>query len=398
MFSYVAMDRMLEKEMASNAELREKAAGRPIRSLAKPRTDGELIAKLRSFGIDLDRASLGALCNESLSAEEIARPLIEKCVFQNREEKLQGDWIWVCVDALWQRWYPDKPSFEMLDDKMQAGYELNSSGKVEDGAHIWLDAWNDILYFCDRADLRSIPEFDECFAGTQSLFNWIQDLDIGLWNAGLDDRQFLRARIAVCEETLRRFAAEDELLRGNFRRSLADSYFTLGDTGKTDGLYRKWLDADPGWGWGWIGWSDCYWFTHTESKNLQKAEALLQQGLSSAGVRDRKDLAERLACLYKEQGREDEAREIRRLAETRSPKVEQTVEIIPGINVVQPKTGVAFGEDGLPLSEIPKLADLFRASSAPVTGGRQKIGRNDPCPCGSGKKFKKCCAESHQSV
>lgn len=24
--------------------------------------------------------------------------------------------------------------------------------------------------------------------------------------------------------------------------------------------------------------------------------------------------------------------------------------------------------------------------------GRTKIGRNDPCPCGSGKKFKKCCA------
>jgi hypothetical protein len=23
--------------------------------------------------------------------------------------------------------------------------------------------------------------------------------------------------------------------------------------------------------------------------------------------------------------------------------------------------------------------------------GKKKIGRNDPCPCGSGKKFKKCC-------
>jgi hypothetical protein len=23
----------------------------------------------------------------------------------------------------------------------------------------------------------------------------------------------------------------------------------------------------------------------------------------------------------------------------------------------------------------------------------QKIGRNDPCPCGSGKKYKKCCEE-----
>ncbi|MFQ5707100.1 MAG: YecA family protein [bacterium] len=26
-----------------------------------------------------------------------------------------------------------------------------------------------------------------------------------------------------------------------------------------------------------------------------------------------------------------------------------------------------------------------------------KIGRNDPCPCGSGKKYKKCCMASHES-
>jgi uncharacterized protein YecA (UPF0149 family) len=24
----------------------------------------------------------------------------------------------------------------------------------------------------------------------------------------------------------------------------------------------------------------------------------------------------------------------------------------------------------------------------------EKLGRNDPCPCGSGKRFKKCCLES----
>ncbi|MDZ7295898.1 MAG: SEC-C metal-binding domain-containing protein, partial [candidate division KSB1 bacterium] len=34
---------------------------------------------------------------------------------------------------------------------------------------------------------------------------------------------------------------------------------------------------------------------------------------------------------------------------------------------------------------------------APEPGKRQpirvgvKVGRNDPCPCGSGKKYKKCC-------
>ncbi|MDP2401098.1 MAG: SEC-C metal-binding domain-containing protein, partial [Actinomycetota bacterium] len=27
-----------------------------------------------------------------------------------------------------------------------------------------------------------------------------------------------------------------------------------------------------------------------------------------------------------------------------------------------------------------------------------KLGRNDSCPCGSGKKFKKCCAEKGQTA
>jgi uncharacterized protein len=29
--------------------------------------------------------------------------------------------------------------------------------------------------------------------------------------------------------------------------------------------------------------------------------------------------------------------------------------------------------------------------SRSVTVPRKKVGRNDPCPCGSGKKYKKCC-------
>jgi SWIM/SEC-C metal-binding protein len=34
-------------------------------------------------------------------------------------------------------------------------------------------------------------------------------------------------------------------------------------------------------------------------------------------------------------------------------------------------------------------AILAREPARPVL----KIGRNDPCPCGSGKKFKKCCVD-----
>jgi uncharacterized protein YecA (UPF0149 family) len=35
--------------------------------------------------------------------------------------------------------------------------------------------------------------------------------------------------------------------------------------------------------------------------------------------------------------------------------------------------------------------DEFIISNQPVIREEEKVGRNDPCPCGSGKKYKKCC-------
>ncbi|HWT82292.1 MAG TPA: SEC-C metal-binding domain-containing protein, partial [Candidatus Methylomirabilis sp.] len=34
---------------------------------------------------------------------------------------------------------------------------------------------------------------------------------------------------------------------------------------------------------------------------------------------------------------------------------------------------------------------LRPAAASAVTSPRAKVGRNEPCPCGSGKKYKKCC-------
>lgn len=41
-----------------------------------------------------------------------------------------------------------------------------------------------------------------------------------------------------------------------------------------------------------------------------------------------------------------------------------------------------------------KQKELYREQKASGTIRREKkIGRNDPCPCGSGKKYKKCCGK-----
>ncbi|MBU4455659.1 preprotein translocase subunit SecA [Patescibacteria group bacterium] len=39
----------------------------------------------------------------------------------------------------------------------------------------------------------------------------------------------------------------------------------------------------------------------------------------------------------------------------------------------------------------PSLVDRAKQFSAPADAAGHKVGRNDPCPCGSGKKYKKCC-------
>ncbi len=52
------------------------------------------------------------------------------------------------------------------------------------------------------------------------------------------------------------------------------------------------------------------------------------------------------------------------------------------------------GFDVLPAEEIKNIAenrDGESQSQRPVVNKNKNIGRNDPCPCGSGKKYKKCC-------
>jgi hypothetical protein len=79
-------------------------------------------------------------------------------------------------------------------------------------------AWKDVLRILDKTGMQTIQEFDDRFRGTQSLFNWIQDLESELWNAGLEDRQFLTARIALCEEGFYGVTLSSRLLQENCER------------------------------------------------------------------------------------------------------------------------------------------------------------------------------------
>ncbi|MBO5293644.1 MAG: SEC-C domain-containing protein, partial [Clostridia bacterium] len=44
-----------------------------------------------------------------------------------------------------------------------------------------------------------------------------------------------------------------------------------------------------------------------------------------------------------------------------------------------------------------RRVNVTRRSSTTVVNDGAKIGRNDPCPCGSGKKYKNCCLRNENS-
>ncbi len=329
---------------------------RPYRDDAERLSDGQLLEKLRGLGIELDRTGLEALCQGANSAQEVASQLTDRHLTETQTRTPESDWVWLAMLALWQRWWPAKPCLETLDDKIQDGYETlaQDGGAATDR---WLDAWSDVLALCEAAGITTIAAFDARFPLTQSLYNWSQDLEMELGNAGHDDPAKLRARITVGEQVLRRFTDCDQLMIENWRRAIAEAWFGLGDTGKADELYRGWLDADPAWGFGWIGWASCYMPPGKSTpKNYQRAEDLLHQGYAVGGVRDRDAIADWLRLVCEETGRLSQARDFTR------------------------------------------QAAATRAPSHPNPARKAKVGRNEPCPCGSGKKYKKCCLFNQAGV
>ena len=79
-----------------------------------------------------------------------------------------------------------------------------------------------------------------------------------------------------------------------------------------------------------------------------------------------------------------------------TPSVEEPQSTVTGSAVIENKPAPAAPVLEEPRG--PRPEDLVTNASSggarPVTRSSPKIGRNDPCPCGSGKKYKNCCGKN----
>ena len=148
--SWVTLDRLCQQQAGADPVIGRMLtrSGRPLRSNAEQLTDADLLDKLRSFGIDLDREGLSKLCEGALSAEEVACELLDS---HGLGDDVEEDWIWISLVTLWQRWWPDRVCLEFLDDKVQAGYDVGQGHDL--GAALAVDppVTGAVSWWCRRA-------------------------------------------------------------------------------------------------------------------------------------------------------------------------------------------------------------------------------------------------------
>lgn len=240
--------------------------------------------------------------------------------------------------------------YKDINEKIKLGYEYVSKHEAAKGCDIWLKAWEGIKTIYEEEKPKNMDEFDNKYNWYEPfLLNFVQDLETELGNLGLDEEDYFKKRIRYCEEMIKIIDEDDLLTIENTKRAIADSHYAIGNTEECERLYSDWLKKDPAWGWGYIGWSDCYGFGAKEIKpNPKRAEEIIRLALEKEYVRDREDVLMRAVKIYDELGQNEKAK-----------KLEKEMRIL------KKQSGIAI-----------KPA---------------KIGRNDPCPCGSGKKYKKCC-------
>jgi len=242
----------------------------------------------------------------------------------------------------------------IIDELFKEGYALNLESNSVDCCEKWLQAWNMIKTLFEEGTAKDVFDLNSKYKWKQFPSNYVQYLEMELHNAGIEDKAYHRKRIEFCQELLR-WSGTDELLINNTRIALAEAHYDVGDESGGEQLFKEWVLEDPDCGWAYSGWSDCCRHNSNVIEN-EKAEKILLAGCERSGLRDSEYVIERLISLYEEMGK--------------SEKVKEFKKIFASLQNALPKDS---------------------KTSSPTPAKSEKVGRNEPCPCGSGKKYKKCC-------
>jgi len=367
------------KRQRARRRARERRAAGPFADRPEWWRDGlattpteEIVATLAGLNIHAD----GIRFREMASAHGSPDAVADAWEAGSTAAGIWEDYVWMAAVTLWERWTPDLFCVDVFVDQYLPleAFRDDAPANREEAEQHWrmAQAVMDLVAPSDGE-----PRLDLLDELTEH-----STVDIGWW---LGEIPFALARFGMVDEAVElcgRMAAVREV--ENF---LGDRAVILAEAGRKEEALRqveKNLARFPDDAWVRIKAGDVY----RELGDAAAAEASYRHALertpAAGSSYDRDGAVERLICILDETGRSEEADALIASEKTRAAAWETGGDSSEG-------EGAEPSQD-TDTTPSPEYAPSPSAVS-PGTMVRRgpKVGRNDPCPCGSGKKFKRCC-------
>jgi len=265
----------------------------------EPMSTDEIFARLNRLGIKTTQEDFLQATQRYDSAERLAEEEWYARYTLRPEGRYDEDFPWMSAIVLWKRLIPDRICFEQINERMQEGYKLLEARRTTDACDVWWQTWEWIKEKV-TPERNTLTAFDDAFCGTQAVYNWCQHFEMELGNAGIGDPKYNRLRIRYVQDFLATFTGIEWLMRGNFLRAEAESYWRMGEIETAEAKFKALIKANPNWAWGYIHWSDMYLMPHYDSTDYDRGEEILQQALKRPSLESREEVLGRLEMLRKE--------------------------------------------------------------------------------------------------
>lgn len=278
---------------------REETTGGPPFDLwsveeAEAYTTEEIVAKLRSFGIEFDEATFRSDAARFKCAEALSDHWLEE--FDVTAEGRDEDFPWFAAMVLWDRLCPEIPYVEQLDSRIDAGYSLRGEERRAEACDVWMSVWETIVHHF-AAGHPSVEDLEESLPFTNPLCEWCEDLEMELGSVGDKIPSYHEKRIAFCSEYAEVFPDTSGEALLYIRKAAAASWIGIGNRERGDQEFQKLTTEHPDWLEGYIGWGEAY--ASGPNADLARARGIYRMA-QGKGLEDKaRRLASRLKDLEK---------------------------------------------------------------------------------------------------
>lgn len=238
----------------------------------------EIVAMLRSFGVETGRKAFVAELRETLDPLKVKERW--EAGMSAEQRRRSGDFPYCAAVQLSRRWAPNLNSIDKLEDLIGETEAVGNEEALGRLRTVWRSLKE--LYISPHG-FRSFRELEDTFGTYYDLETALFDYADGLWNAGLKQEgnkrtELLQERLQLCDEVVRLLPDAESVNHPEWCRLSAQTLEGLGRYGEAEAAYQSLVKEYPSWVWGYVGLGGLY-ANREDGRDPAKARDIYALGL-----------------------------------------------------------------------------------------------------------------------